>query len=175
MFPVIRPATSADIPAITRIYGDAVRHSTASFEWTPPDEAEMTRRVGLIRERGLPYFVAEESGAVRGYAYAGPYHARHGFRWTVEDSVYVAPDAQRRGIGHQLLAALIADLEAGGYRQLIAVIGDSTNAASIGLHAAMGFRQIGTFRSVGFKFERWLDSVLMQRALGPGDGSAPVS
>jgi phosphinothricin acetyltransferase len=170
---VIRPAVPADIPAITSIYGEAVRSGTASFEWTPPDEAEMTRRMGLIRDRGFPYLVAEEAGAVRGYGYAGPYHTRPGYRWTVEDSIYVAPDAQRRGVGRRLLAGLIADVEAGGYRQMVAVIGDSANAGSIGLHAALGFRQVGTFRSVGFKFGRWLDSVIMQRALGPGDGSVP--
>jgi L-amino acid N-acyltransferase YncA len=169
----IRPATPHDLAAITRIYDHAVRHGTASFEIEPPDETEMTRRYQALRAGGHPYLVAEHAGAVAGYAYAGPYRARPAYRWSVEDSIYVAADAQRRGIGRVLLERLIAEAEAGGFRQMIAVIGDSANAASIELHRAAGFRLVGTFDNVGFKFGRWLDSVLMQRALGKGAGANP--
>jgi L-amino acid N-acyltransferase YncA len=163
----IRSAEPRDLPAVTRIYADAVRHGTASFELEPPDEAEMAKRYEALRDSGHPYLVAELGGKVLGYAYAGPYRARPAYRFTVEDSVYLAPDAQRRGIGRALLDRLIVESEARGYRQMIAVIGDSANAASIGLHAALGFRHVGTLHAVGFKFGRWIDSVLMQRALTP--------
>jgi L-amino acid N-acyltransferase YncA len=169
----IRPATPADIPAIARIYAHAVEHGTASFELTAPDEAEIARRMRLVTDKGLPYFAAEVDGALAGYAYAGAYHARPGYRFTLEDSVYIAPAMQRRGIGRALLAALIEAGTAGGYRQMIAVIGDSEHAASIALHAALGFRYVGTLANVGFKFGRWLDSVLMQRPLGPGSATLP--
>src|SRR6478609_2645884 len=168
----IRPAALADIPAITRIYAHAVEHGTASFELAPPDEAEMTRRMQALLDGKFPYLAAELDGRVAGYAYAGLYRTRPAYRFTLEDSVYVAPEAQRRGIGRALLAALIEASAARGFRQMIAVIGDSEQAASIALHAALGFAPIGTFANVGFKFGRWLDTVLMQRALGPG-GSAP--
>ena len=171
----IRAATTADIPAITRIYAKAVAEGTASFEIDPPDEAEMTQRMRIILDSGLPYIAAERAGVLVGYAYAGLYHRRPGYRYTLEDSIYVAQDAQRGGIGRSLLNTLIGRAEALGYRQMIAVIGDSANAPSIGLHTAAGFEAVGIYRNVGFKFGRWLDSVLMQRALGPGAGSLPNS
>jgi phosphinothricin acetyltransferase len=169
----IRTVTTADIPAITRIYGQAVAEGTASFEIDPPDEAEMTQRMAALRDAGLPYIAAERGGALVGYAYAGPYHRRPGYRYTLEDSIYVARDAQRGGVGRVLLDELIGRAEQLGFRQMIAVIGDSANAPSIGLHKAAGFETVGIYRNVGFKFGRWLDSVLMQRALGPGAGSLP--
>ena len=169
----IRPATPADVPAITRIYAQAVLEGTASFELEAPDAAEMTQRMATVRSAGLPYLAAESGGTFLGYAYAGLYHRRPGYRFTLEDSIYIAPDAQRRGVGRGLLAELIRQTEALGYRQMIAVIGDSANAPSIGLHHAMGFRPVGTYQNVGFKFGRWLDSVLMQRALGPGATNLP--
>ena len=169
----IRPAGASDVAAITRIYGDAVANGTASFEIEPPPEIEIARRLEALRTKNFPYLVAERAGVVAGYAYAGPYHARPAYRWTVEDSIYVAPEFQRLGLGRLLLARLIADAEALGFRQMIAVIGDSGNAGSIALHAAAGFRHIGAVRSVGFKHGRWLDSVLMQRLLGQGDSTAP--
>ncbi|MGA7972034.1 MAG: N-acetyltransferase family protein [Pseudolabrys sp.] len=173
MSPSIRPAVLGDIPAITRIYAHAVAQGTASFEYQPPDEAEMTRRMQALLAKDLPYFVAELDGTVAGYAYAGPYHGRPGYRFTLEDSVYIVPDSQGRGIGRVLLTALIKTAEARGFRQMIGVIGDSDNAASIALHAALGFQYVGTLKNVGFKFGRWLDSVLMQRPLGPGASAAP--
>ncbi len=171
----VRAVRAADLPAITRIYAHAVRHGTASFEIDPPDEAEMARRQQALAAGRHPYLVAEsEGGAVLGYAYAGPYRVRPAYRWTVEDSVYVAPDAFRRGIGRALLARLIDECERLGFRQMIAVIGDSTQQTpSIELHRAAGFRVVGTFEAVGYKFGRWLDSVLMQRPIGPGHASPP--
>jgi L-amino acid N-acyltransferase YncA len=169
----IRAATAADIHAITAIYDHAVRHGTASFELEPPDAAEMTRRRQALVEAGYPYVVAEADGALAGYAYAGPYRPRPAYRWSVEDSVYVAPEMQRRGIGAALLERLIAEAEQRGYRQMIAVIGDSAQMPSIELHRAAGFRPIGTIEHVGFKLGRWLDTVLMQRALGPGAAAPP--
>ena len=169
----IRPAATADIPAITRIYADAVLHGTATFEIDAPDEAEMARRMQALLAKRYPYVVAEAEGAIAGYAYAGPYRDRPAYHWCVEDSIYIAAEFHRRGIGRQLLARLIADARAGGFRQMLGVIGDSANAASIGVHAAAGFRLIGTFQAVGFKHGRWLDTVLMQLALGEGDASPP--
>src|SRR6516225_41889 len=154
----IRPAEPRDLAAITRIYDHAVRHGTASFEIEPPDEREMARRYETLRAGGYPYLVAELDGAIVGYAYAGPYRARPAYRWSVEDTIYVAPSSQRRGIGRALLERLIADAEVGGFRQMIAVIGDSANVGSIELHRAAGFRMVGTFDNVGFKFGRWRDS-----------------
>jgi L-amino acid N-acyltransferase YncA len=169
----IRPAQPRDLAVITAIYDDAVRHGTASFELDPPDEAEMARRYETLRAGGYPYLVAELEGDIVGYAYAGPYRARPAYRWSVEDSVYVAPQAQRRGIGGALLARLVAEAEAGGFRQMLAVIGDSANTGSVELHRVAGFRLVGTFENVGFKFGRWLDTVLMQRELGRGAAAAP--
>jgi L-amino acid N-acyltransferase YncA len=169
----IRPAEPRDIAAITRIYDHAVRHGTASFELEPPDHAEMAQRYQRLLAGGYPYLVAELGGEIAGYAYAGPYRARPAYHWSVEDSIYIAPQAHRRGIGRALMDRLIAESEAGGFRQMIAVIGDSANAASIELHRAAGFRMVGTFDNVGFKFGRWLDSVLMQRPLGTGAATVP--
>ncbi|MEA2870717.1 MAG: hypothetical protein QOH67_693 [Hyphomicrobiales bacterium] len=169
----IRAASPADIPAITQIYAHAVRHGTASFELEPPDEAEMAARQRALLERGYPYLVAESGGAVAGYAYAGPYRARPAYRFSVENSVYVAPQAHRRGIGRVLLDKLISECEARGYRLMIAVIGDSAQAPSIELHRAAGFKLVGAFEGVGYKFDRWLDTVLMQRPLGKGSSAPP--
>jgi L-amino acid N-acyltransferase YncA len=169
----IRPAQPSDLAVITAIYDDAVRHGTASFELDPPDQAEMARRYEALRAGGYPYLVAELEGDIVGYAYAGPYRARPAYRWSVEDSIYVAPQAQRRGFGGALLARLVAEAEAGGFRQMLAVIGDSANTGSVDLHRAAGFRLVGTFENVGFKFGRWLDTVLMQRELGRGATAAP--
>jgi L-amino acid N-acyltransferase YncA len=169
----IRPAGPGDVAAITRIYGEAVANGTASFEIEPPPEAEMARRLEALMAKNFPYVVAARAGVVAGYAYAGPYQTRPAYRWSVEDSVYVAPEFQRQGLGRLLLAHLVADAEARGFRQMIAVIGDSANAGSIELHAAAGFRRIGAVQSVGFKHGRWLDCVLMQRPLGRGDATAP--
>ena len=170
----IRPATPADIPAITRIYEHAVRHGTASFELEPPDDAEMDRRMRALLDGGFPYLAAESGGELFGYAYAGYYRTRPAYRFTVEDSIYIAPQAQRRGVGRALLDRLIAESESRGFRQMLAVIGDSANAASIELHHDAGFRMVGTFENVGFKFGRWLDSVMMQRALGRVTPYAPL-
>ena len=169
----IRPAAAADLLAITAIYQHAVLHGTATFELIPPDLAEMSRRFGALMDGGYPYFVAALENRVVGYAYAGPYRPRPAYRFTVENSVYLQPDIHRRGIGRQLLQRLIAESEARGYRQMIAVIGDSANAGSIGVHAKCGFEMIGTHPNVGFKFGRWLDTVMMQRALGDGAGTLP--
>jgi len=169
----LRDVRPGDIAAITRIYAQAVRHGTASFEIEPPDETEMARRQQTLIANGYPYLVAESAGTVAGYAYAGPYRARPAYQWTVEDSVYVEPEFHRRGLGARLLARLIADAQAAGFRQMIAVIGDSAQTASIALHERAGFTHIGTLRSVGFKHSKWLDTVLMQRALGQGDTAPP--
>jgi len=170
---LIRTATAADIPAIAAIYDHAVRHGTASFELEPPDAAEMARRRQTLVDGGFPYLVAEADGALAGYAYAGPYRPRPAYRWSVEDSVYVAPALQRRGVGRTLLDRLIAAAEQRGFRQMVAVIGDSAQTPSIELHRAAGFHMIGTVENVGHKFGRWLDTVLMQRTLGPGAASPP--
>jgi L-amino acid N-acyltransferase YncA len=169
----IRDAAPPDVSEITRIYAEAVLHGTATFEIEPPDETEMARRLGVLLARKFPYLVAEHAGFVAGYAYASPYRDRRAYDWCVEDSIYVAPEFHRRGIGRLLLPRLIAETEARGFRQMIAVIGDSANTASIAVHAAVGFRLIGTFQSIGFKHGRWLDTVLMQRPLGSGDTTTP--
>jgi L-amino acid N-acyltransferase YncA len=169
----IRPAGPGDIPAITRIYADAVIHGTASFELEPPDEPEMARRQKLLLAKNFPYLVAERAGAVAGYAYASSYRERRAYNWCVEDSIYVAPQFHRQGIGRLLLTRLVADAEALGFRQMIGVIGDTTNTASVAVHAALDFRLVGTFQSIGYKHGRWLDTVLMQRALGSGDAAPP--
>ena len=170
---VVRPATPADVPAITRIYADAVTHGTASFELEPPDQTEMARRLQALLEGGFPYLAAEIDGALVGYAYAGPYRPRPAYRYSVEDSIYIDANARRKGLGRALLVRLIEDAEHRGFRQMIAVIGDSAQTPSIELHRALGFRMIGAVESVGFKFGRWLDTVLMQRALGPGAATKP--
>jgi phosphinothricin acetyltransferase len=169
----LRPATAADMAAVQAIYAHHVLHGLASFEIEPPAVAEMRRRFDAVAAAGYPYLVAADGASVLGYAYASAYRARPAYRHTVEDSVYVAAGATGRGIGRQLLSRLIAECERAGYRQMLAVIGDSANAASIGVHRACGFEMAGTLRAVGFKFGRWVDSVLMQRALGEADRSAP--
>jgi phosphinothricin acetyltransferase len=165
---VIRPATPADLPDIQRIYGHHVMTGLASFEEIAPDLAEMTRRFTTLVEAGFPYLVAELDGRVVGYSYCGPYRPRPAYRYSVENSVYLAPESAGRGIGRLLLSALIERATALGKRQMVAVIGDSANHASIGLHQALGFRRVGVIEGAGFKHGRWVDSVLMQRALGPG-------
>jgi len=161
-----RPSTEQDIPAITAIYAHYVRTHLATCEIDPPDEHEMARRRLDVVGRGLPHLVAEVDGEVAGYAYASPYRPRPAYRFTVEDSIYIHPAHAGKGLGRLLLSSLLTACEQAGCRQMIAVIGDSDNAASIGLHSALGFRQVGVLRSVGMKFGRWVDSVLMQRAIG---------
>jgi L-amino acid N-acyltransferase YncA len=169
----IRAAALTDLPAITEIYEHAVRFGTATFEIAPPDLAEMTRRFEALLDGGFPYFVAILESSVVGYAYAASYRPRPAYRFTVENSVYLHPGIHRRGIGRQLLQRLIAECEARGFRQMIAVIGDSGNAASIGVHRQCGFEMIGTHPNVGLKFGRWLDTVMMQRPLGEGASTVP--
>jgi phosphinothricin acetyltransferase len=171
--PALREATVADAPRIAAIYAHHVLHGLASFETDPPGAAEIARRLGEVRARGLPYLVAEANGRLVGYAYAAPYRSRPAYRYTVENSVYVDRDCTGRGVGRQLLDRLVADAAASGCRQMIAVIGDSANRPSIALHEACGFARVGLLPAVGFKFGRWVDSVLMQRALGAGDGTPP--
>jgi len=174
MSAVIRPTIPSDIPAITRIYAEAVEHGTASFELEPPDETEMARRMQSLMDGGFPYLASEVDGVLVGYAYAGPYRPRRAYRFSVEDSIYVDPGTHRKGVGRALLHRLIEECERRGYRQMIAVIGDSAQTSSIELHRAAGFRMIGAIENVGFKFDRWLDTVLMQRELGPGGGTKPT-
>jgi L-amino acid N-acyltransferase YncA len=171
--PEIRPATGADLPSITQIYEHAVRYGTATFELIPPDLAEMTRRYRALIDGGFPYLVAAVEGEVIGYAYAGPYRPRPAYRFTVENSIYLKPAIHRRGIGLQLLHRLLAECTARGYRQVIAVIGDTANSGSIGVHTRCGFQMIGTHPNVGLKFGRWLDTVMMQLALGEGATTVP--
>ncbi|MBI3503260.1 MAG: N-acetyltransferase [Proteobacteria bacterium] len=171
--PVVRDSTDADIPAIHTIYAHHVAEGLGSFEEVPPDAAEFAQRRKAIIDKGLPYLAIDLDGRLAGYAYAGPFRPRSAYRFSVEDSIYVAPGLAGRGIGRALLLALIARTTAWGARQMIAVIGDSANAGSIGLHASLGFRMVGTFRSIGFKHGRWVDSVMMQLALGDGDTSEP--
>ena len=169
----IRPAAAGDLAILAEIYAWHVRNGAASFEEVPPDAPEFERRWRSIIDLGLPYLVACGDAEPIGYAYAGPYRPRSAYRFAVEDSIYLDPKATGRGIGGRLLAAVIDGATAAGKRQMLAVIGDSANLASIALHRRLGFAEVGTFRAVGFKFERWIDSVLMQRALGRGDASLP--
>lgn len=158
----VRPYEDHDLAAVTAIYDHHVRHGTGSFEETPPDEAEIAGRFQAVRDAGLPILIAEVNGTVAGYAYGGVYKARSAYRFTVEDSIYVSPDHQRMGVARALLTRLISDCRGLGKRTMIAVIGDSTNAGSVGLHEALGFRNIGTATGLGYKFGRWLDVVYMQ-------------
>jgi L-amino acid N-acyltransferase YncA len=169
----VRPALPDDLPAIQAIYAHHVRHGLATFEEEPPSADEIRRRFLEVAAKGLPWLAADFGGVIAGYGYCAPYRARSAYRYALEDSVYVREDYHGRGVGAALLEALIERCTALGYRQMIAVIGDSAHAASINLHASLGFLRVGTLRSVGFKFGRWVDSVLMQRALGPGDASRP--
>ncbi|CAN5332249.1 GNAT family N-acetyltransferase [soil metagenome] len=168
-----RAAGEADIPAITEIYAEAVATGSASFEVVPPDESEMTVRMRALVAGGFPYLVAEGSGRVLGYGHAGPYRTRPGYRNTVENSIYLSADARGKGIGGVLLRQLIEESTARGFRQMVAIIGCSDNVASIRLHKAAGFALVGTLKNVGYKHGRWLDSVLMQRELGPGASEPP--
>ncbi len=171
---VIRPSTAADLPAITAIYAWNVEHGTGTFELEAPDVAEMARRRDDVLAKGLPWLLAERAGRVLGYAYANHFRPRRAYRFCLEDSIYLADDARGQGVGRLLLAELLARCEAAGARQMLAVIGDSANAGSIGVHRALGFEHTGILRSAGWKFGRWLDVVLMQKALGLGDGTEPV-
>jgi L-amino acid N-acyltransferase YncA len=173
--PEIRAATAADLPPVTAIYEHAVRHGTATFELIPPDLAEMTRRFESLTNGGFPYLVATFESRVVGYAYAGPHRPRPAYRFTVENSIYLDPTIHRRGIGLKLLQRLITESEARGYRQMVAVIGDSENAGSIAVHTRCGFQMVGTNPSVGLKFGRWLDTIIMQRPLGEGATTVPAS
>jgi phosphinothricin acetyltransferase len=170
----IRAAADADFGDITKIYGQHVLHGLASFEVDPPSQDEMRERWKGLLERGLPYLVADVEDRIAGYAYATPYRHRRAYRHSVENSVYADPEMTGRGVGRALLSRLISDCEVLGLRQMVAIIGDSGNAASIGLHSALGFEHTGTLRGVGFKAGRWVDTVIMQRTLGDGETSLPV-
>ena len=170
---IIRDSSPSDVPAIQAIYAHHVLHGTASFELEPPTLADMHTRREAVLAQHLPYLVAERDGEIVGYAYVTPYRPRPAYRYTVEDSVYVKPGIAGQGIGGRLLALLIERCTVGGWRQMLAVVGDSRNAASLALHARQGFHPVGTLRSVGYKFGQWRDAVLMQRALGEGDQAEP--
>lgn len=169
---VVRPSRPDDVPAIAAVYAWNVEHGTGTFELEAPSTDEMARRRDEVLGRGLPWLVAEADGRVLGYAYANYFRPRMAYRFALEDSIYLAPEARGHGLGRLLLAELLARCEARGARQMLAVIGDSDNAASIGLHRALGFSDAGVLRSAGWKFDRWLDVVLLQRSLGVGDAAA---
>jgi phosphinothricin acetyltransferase len=169
----IRPCEEGDVASITRIYVHQVIHGLASFEVEPPSEGDMRQRHRDVVGKGFPCLVAEYAGDIVGYAYASPCRLRPAYRYTAENSVYLHPAWTGRGIGWELMTALLAECEARGLRQIVAVIGDSASTASIGLHRRLGFVMVGTIRSAGYKFGRWVDSVLMQRALGSGDNTPP--
>ena len=169
---IIRPSTPADLGAFTAIYAWSVLHGTGTFELDPPSETDMTSRRADVLAKGLPWLVAERNGAVIGYAYANQFRPRPAYRYCLEDSVYLAAEAQGQGVGKLLLAELLGRCEAAGARQMLAVIGDSANLGSVGVHRACGFDHVGVFRASGWKFGRWLDVVLMQKALGLGDTNA---
>ena len=170
----VRDSVAADVPAIAAIYGHWVLHGLASFELDPPPAEEMARRRDAVLDTGFPYIVATDAaGRVCGYAYASHYRTRPAYRFSCEDSIYVAPDAARQGVGRALLPRLIDRCEAQGFRLMVAVIGDSGNAGSIGLHAAFGFSQAGLLPGIGWKHGRWVDSVMMTRPLGPGAAIPP--
>lgn len=171
----LRPAAQGDLASIQRIYAHHVLKGLATFEEAPPDLEEMRSRLLDVTSRGLPYLVALERGEVLGYGYCAPYRARSAYRYALEDSVYIKDGHLGQGIGRRILGELLRISEDLGYRQVIAVIGDSANAGSIALHARLGFLRVGTLRSSGYKFGRWVDTVLMQRALGTGDGAPPAT
>jgi L-amino acid N-acyltransferase YncA len=170
---LIRPSRDADLPAIHAIYAEAVAHGTGTFETEAPSVEEMGRRRAEVLSRDLPWLVGEANGRVLGYAYANYFRPRLAYRFCVEDSIYLAPEARGQGLGRLLLAELMARCEAAGSRQMLAVIGDSQNLGSVGLHRALGFEPSGVLKSAGWKFGRWLDVVMMQRQLGQGDHTAP--
>ncbi len=171
--PTIRPSLDSDLDAITAIYAHHVLHGTGTFEIDPPSRADMAARRAEVMARNLPWLVAERSGEIVGFAYANWFKPRPAYRFSAEDSIYVADSARGGGVGRALLTALIAQAEAAGVRQLMAVVGDSANAGSIGLHRSLGFEQTGLMRSVGWKHGAWRDIVLMQRPLGNGDSQSP--
>jgi len=172
---ILRPSQEPDLPAITAIYGHHVLHGSGTFETEPPTLADMRARRAEVLERHLPFLVAEEGGHIVGFAYCNWFKPRPAYRFSAEDSIYLAPDAHRRGLGRALLAELGAQAQAAGVRKLIAVIGDSANAGSIGVHRSVGFEQVGVLKSCGWKFERWLDVVLMEKTLGAGNSRPPQS
>jgi len=171
--PIIRPSTDADLPAITAIYRHHVLHGTGTFEIDPPSEADMAARRADVLGRNLPWLVAEKDGEVLGFAYANWFKPRPAYRFTAEDSIYVADAARGSGVGRALLQALVEQAQADGLRKLIAVIGDSANAGSIGLHRALGFTEVGVLRAMGWKHGAWRDIVLMEKPLGAADSTAP--
>lgn len=169
----IRPSRDTDLPEITAIYSHHVLNGTGTFETTPPTESDMAARRADVLAKGLPYLVAEDGGRVLGFAYCQWFKPRPAYRFSAEDSIYLHPDAAGKGLGKALLAELAREAEAGGIRKLIAVIGDSSNAGSVGVHRALGFSPVGTFKSCGWKFGKWLDIVLMEKTLGEGDATPP--
>lgn len=171
--PLIRPSTELDLGAITRIYAHHVQHGTGTFETTPPSETDMAARRADVLSKGLPWLVLEDAGQVLGFAYGNWFKPRPAYRFSVEDSIYLAPEAAGKGLGRALLAELLAHLQAAGVRKVMAVIGDSANAGSVGVHSALGFERVGVVKSCGWKFDRWLDIVLMEKSLGEGDSSRP--
>lgn len=171
--PTIRPSQDSDLPQITAIYAHHVLHGTGTFETTPPTEADMTTRRADVLGKGLPYLVADEGGRVLGFAYCQWFKPRPAYRFSAEDSIYLHPEAAGKGLGRELLGALAADAEAAGVRKLIAVIGDSNNLGSVGVHRTLGFLPVGVFKSCGWKFGKWLDIVLMEKAIGEGDSTPP--
>jgi phosphinothricin acetyltransferase len=171
--PTIRHSSDGDIPAITAIYQHHVLHGTGTFEVDPPSEADMAARRADVLAKGLPWLVAEQDGRVLGFAYANWFKPRPAYRFSAEDSIYIADDARGLGLGRQLLSELAAQAEAAGVRKLLAVIGDSANAGSVGVHRALGFTEVGVLRSVGWKFGAWRDIVLMEKPLGAGDTTSP--
>ena len=171
--PVLRAATVADIPAIQQLYAQQVRDGVATYEYDVPGEAEMAARMEALLSGNFPYLVAECDGEFAGYAYASSYRSRAGYRWTVEDTVYVVPGLSRRGIGTALLEGLMRECATRGFRQMVAVIGEPDNRDSVALHEKLGFTTIGIFPGLGRKHGRWLDTVQMQCALGRGTQQAP--
>ena len=172
--PLIRPSRDEDITAITAIYTHHVLHGTGTFETEPPSAADMANRRADVLSKGLPYLVAEEDGEILGFAYGNWFKPRPAYRYSVEDSVYLAPGLDRKGLGRALLAELLAHCEAAGIRKVMAIIGDSANAGSVGVHRALGFTQVGIVEACGWKFGAWRDIVIMQKTLGPGSSEPPI-
>ena len=171
--PLIRPSSDADLPAITAIYAHHVLHGTGSFETEPPSVADMTTRRADVLSKGLPYLVVEQDGEIAGFAYGNWFKPRPAYRYSVEDSIYMAPDLQGKGLGRALLAELMARFEAVGIRKVMAIVGDSANTGSVGIHLALGFTQVGIVDSCGWKFGAWRDIVIMQKTLGVGNTQPP--
>ena len=171
--PLIRPSSDADLPAITAIYAHHVLHGTGSFETEPPSVADMTTRRADVLSKGLPYLVVEQDGKIAGFAYGNWFKPRPAYRYSVEDSIYMAPDLQGKGLGRALLAELMARFEVVGIRKVMAIVGDSANTGSVGIHLALGFTQVGIVDSCGWKFGAWRDIVIMQKTIGLGDTQPP--